>query len=283
MRLLFYRLISVFGPLVVRIFATAVSAGYFLLLPRRTLVSVRFYRAVFPKRSLFHHLRCTWLQYQSFARGFSERLELRREGGIHCESSGWEHLEDTAKRGGGVILMSHAGDWEVAARMLRKRRLRMMLYMGRKRTEEVERAQKDDLRAEDVQVVAVPEGGGSPLDMLDGLRFLQSGGFVSMTGDRVWSPARSVTVPFAGRRATLPDTPYLFAALARVPLFVFFSFRVGPRRYHIEITPPITVAQVPRRERPAAVMAAAEAYASLLEAAVRRHPTQWYHFEPFLE
>lgn len=283
MRLLFYRLISFFGPTIVRFFAALVSTGYFFLLPRRTLVSVRFYRALLPERSLVHHLRCTWLQYQSFARVFSERLELRREGRIRYESSGWEHLEEAAERGGGVILMSHAGDWEVAARLLRKRRLRMMLYMGRKSTEEVERAQKDALQAEDLQVVSVPEGGGSPLDMLDGLRFLQSGGFVSMTGDRVWSPSRSVTVPFVGHNATLPDTPYLFAALARVPLFVFFSFRVGPRRYRIEITPPITVAPVSRRERANAVATAAQAYASLLEAAIRRHPTQWYHFESFLE
>jgi predicted LPLAT superfamily acyltransferase len=37
-----------------------------------------------------------------------------------------------------------------------------------------------------------------------------------------------------------------------------------------------------RSQREAAMALAAQQYADLLEEAVRRHPFQWHHFQPFL-
>jgi lauroyl/myristoyl acyltransferase len=265
-------------------FAALISAGFFFFLPHRTWVSVRFYGLLYPDRSVWYLLYCTWRQYQSFARVFSERLELRNEDRITYTSKGWEHLEEAAANGsGGVILMSHAGSWEVAARLFRRNKLRMMLYMGVKNKEQVERLQKADLLAEDLKIVATPEGESSPMEMLEGLRFLKEGGFVSMAGDRVWNPHRIVPVSFLGKTAQLPDTPYLLAALSKTPLFIFYSFRTAPRKYHIQVSKPLLISPASRRERPAAVQACAGEYGRSLEEAVRSHPAQWYHFDRFTQ
>ena len=268
----------------ISLIAAIISAGYFFLLPARTWRCATFYRRVFPDRGRLYALLCTWRQFQSFARVFSERLELRKEGRIVYTSEGFEHLEEAATAGkGGVIVMSHAGNWEVAARLLRKQGIRMMLFMGVKLREEVEGQQKEDLRQEELAVVGVEQGSGARWEMLDALRFLRVGGFVSMTGDRVWSMDRTVTVPFLDRQTTLPEAPYLLAALAGCPIYIFFSFRTAPRTYHISITPPILLSKTPRRERPDVVRAAAADYADLLAEAVRKHPSQWCHFEPLPE
>jgi lauroyl/myristoyl acyltransferase len=279
--LFIYRFFSPFGTWMISLVAAIISAGYFLLLPARTWRCASFYRQVFPDRGWLYAFLCTWRQFQSFARVFSERLELRKEGRIKYTSEGFRHLEEAAlAKKGGVIVMSHAGNWEVAARLLRKQGIEMMLFMGVKPQEEVEGRQKEDLRQEELAVVGVEQGSGTRWEMLDALRFLRDGGFVSMTGDRIWSMDRTVTVPFLGRQTSLPDAPYLLAALAGCPVYIFFSFRTAPRTYHISITPPMLLPKTTRRERPGAVLDAATAYADLLGGAVRKHPSQWYHFEP---
>ena len=284
MRRLLYNALSFIGPWAVMIAAAVVSAGYFFLLPRRTAGCVRFYRAIFPDRSRLFHLACTWRQYQSFSQLFSERLELHREGRITYESEGIEHLEQAKREGtGGIILMSHLGSWEVAARLFQAYGHRMMLYMGLKRGEKLEGVQKKDIMEDGLKVIAVPEGGGSPFDMLEGLKFIRDGGFVSIAADRGGHEDRKVSIPFADRRIKLPTTPYLFSAISGAPMFVFFSYRIGRRRYRMDLSPPIQLRIARRKERSVVVAEAAKEYASMLEAAVRLHPEQWYHFDQVLE
>jgi lauroyl/myristoyl acyltransferase len=284
MRRVLYHLLGLFGPWAVTIVAAVVSATYFLIQPRRTRECVRFYQSLFPDRSLLFHIALTWRQYQSFSRLFSERLELRREGRITYESKGWDYLEEAARDGtGGVILMSHFGSWEAPASMFQARGLPMMLYMRQKAGEKLEGVQKEDIQKDGLRIVAVPEEGSSPFDILEGLNFIKGGGFVSLAADQGGQEDRKVSVPFAGKRIRLPDTPYLLSALSGVPLFVFFSYRIGRRRYRFEALPPVHLRRVPRRERRVVIVEAATEYASMLEAVVRRHPEQWYHFDPVLE
>ena len=283
---LFYSVISVFGPAVTAFFAALISAAYFFLLPRRTAIGVRFYKALFPNRRLWFYLWLTWRQYQGFARTFSERLLLNRRGksALKVQALGREYLEQAAASGeGGVILMSHAGSWEVAARTLKRTGIDMMLFMGRKAREQAEGVQKKDIQSEGFALKVTAENDSSPLDILDGLRFLKQGGFVSMAGDRVWRAERTVSVQFLGRPVRIPATPYLMAAIARVPGFVFFSVRIGRHSYRVECHPPIRLEYDSRQHRQAAIQQAAQAYADKLQGFVEKFPCQWYHFEPFLE
>jgi predicted LPLAT superfamily acyltransferase len=279
-----YRLIRRMGVWVVALFAWVISTFYFLLFPRRLRNSLRFYRALFPDRGPLSRLACSWRQYKSFASLFSERLAL--EGGREppFESEGWEHLEQAAAAGtGGIILTSHVGNWEVAARLFRRRKLRMMIYMGARRDEQVERIQKSELRAEQLEVVSVGDDGGSPLDGLQGLKFLKEGGFVAMAGDRLWQQEqRQVSVSFLGRQISIPQAPFAFAMVARAPLFICFAFKKRDGSYQISSTQPQHVRPASRGQRDEAIQQAAQSYASLLEEKIRCFPYQWYHFERFL-
>jgi predicted LPLAT superfamily acyltransferase len=268
------------------VMARGIAAGYFFLFPARVAASVRFYRAAFPEKGPWFHLRTTWQQFQSFTTVYLDRFLLHETGDIRYGFQGWETLETAVEQGtGGVLLMSHQGNWEVAAALMRRRRpdLKILLYMGMNEKEAIERVHRADAAAAGLRILAVEKDGGSPLDILEGVRFIREGGLVAMSGDRIWRPEqRAVAASLFGRRATLPEAPYLFALLAGAPIFVFFSHRSGPRRYHFRIADVISLPTASRRQRPASIRAAAQRYADLLAEEVRRHPQQWYHFGPFL-
>jgi predicted LPLAT superfamily acyltransferase len=174
----------------------------------------------------------------------------------------------------------------VAARLLKKTlpELKLLLFMGVKQQEQIEQLQKNTVRQSGIRIVGVDPSGGSPLEIVEGIRFLRGGGLVSLTGDRVWHRSqRTLVVRFLNHRVRLPAAPYVLALTAGVPLFVFFALRTGSRHYHFSASPPLVVSAAHRSQRDTAMLRAAQQYADLLEAAVRRHPFQWHHFAPFLE
>ena len=274
------------GLWVFALFAWIVSTGYFFLFPRRVGVGVRFYKALFPNKGWRYHLWYTWRQYHNFTDLFLDRVLLARSGAISFRSVGLEHLKEAAKTGkGGIILMSHMGSWEVAALLLKKELpgIKLLLYMGTKNKEQIEAMQKEGVIHAGIRIIALDKVGGSPFDIVEGIRFLQGGNFVSMTGDVIWNKdQRSVPVQLFGHEARLPETPHIFALLSGAPLFIFFSYRISKKTYRFSITKPIYVKTASRTKRKEAVRKSAQEYAEILEQAVRNHPLQWYHFEPFL-
>jgi predicted LPLAT superfamily acyltransferase len=277
------------GLWVFRVMAWFIASGYFLLFPGRMAVSVRFYRILFPSKRLWYHLWCAWRQYHHFTHVYLDRFLIFDEHDITITHEGWEHLEDAVNRKvGGIILMSHVGNWEIAAHMLKVQGrdnpgMKLLLYLGRKHKEQIERTQKESLVQSGVKIIAVEENGGSPADIVEGINFLKAGGLVSLTGDRLWrKDQRSIPVRFLGHEAFLPETPFVFALLSGAPLFIFFAYRTGKQIYRFQTLPPEYVRATDRRDRQESIIRAAQAYADHLEDTVQRHPFEWFHFEPFI-
>ncbi len=275
------------GPWVFRVFCWSIATGYFLFFPRRVAGSVRFYRALFPDKGRIAALGTTFLQYQQFTTVFFDRYRHLDLDQITYTSTGWDHLQQAAKnKTGGIILMSHLGNWEMAAHFLQEKieGAKILLYMGRKHREQVEKRQKDALKDTGVTIIAVDERESSPFVIVEGVNRLKAGEFVSLTGDRVWHPdQRTVTVDFLGHDIQLPIAPYILSLMANKPIYVFFSIRAGSERYHIHCAPPIRVDARDRAHRQEAITRSAQAYANLLADMARRYPCQWYHFTDFIK
>ena len=278
-----------FGSWIFLLIAWHVATGYFLFFPHRVAVSVRFYRRLFPDRGRCYPLWCAWRQYHHFVHLFLDRFLMMEDAALRTTYEGWEHLIAAVESGkGGIILMSHVGSWEIAAHFLKRYGhnhpgMKLLLYLGAKRREQIERRQKQGIERSGIRIIAVPEEGGSPMEIVEGLNFLREGGLVSLTGDRLWNrEQRAVTVRFAGGEARIPEIPYILALLSGAPLLIFFGYRTGGGAYHLVTKPPFYVVAASRAERSKAVTTAAQAYADLLAETVRAHPDEWYHFEPFL-
>jgi len=275
-----------FGPWIFTLVSRIIAAGYFFMFPRRAAESATFYEALFSDKSRLFHWVCAWRQYQNFTTVFMDRIRASGQDNIQFSSTGWQRFEDTLDKGrGAIVLMSHMGNWDVAANLMANSRkdLKLLLYMGAKAKEQIESVQKQELNAKGVRIVAVEPSAGSPLDVVEGIRFLKSGGVVSLTGDKLWHPdQRAVSVPFLGKSARIPEFPHVFALVSQAPLFVFFTFRTGAGKYRFMLSEPMYITCTSRADRSRAVTESARRYADMLELTLREHPYEWYHFDPFL-
>lgn len=290
MRQIFYKLLTTLsrflGPVFFSLVARLIAAGYYVGRPGRVAVSVRFYRALFPGCSRFFYLRCAWRQFQNFTTVFLDRYLMQQPEGVQFTIEGRAHLVQAVSQGqGGILLMSHMGNWEVGARLLRRNvpAVRLMLFMGQRAKDQIERLQKQDLAADGIRVVAVDQEGASPFDLVEAITFIRSGGVVSLTGDQVWRPdQRVVPVPFLGHSVDLPEAPHMLALMSGAPLFFFFAANAGPHRYRFTVSPPVWVRAADRGQRRAAILQSARAYAAAMVRQLHETPFEWYHFKPFL-
>jgi predicted LPLAT superfamily acyltransferase len=290
MQALFYKSLmlgsKLFGNWLFRLAAGTVAAGFFIFSPRRRAVGRRFYGALYPGKSHPQLNQCTFRQFQSFTHLFLDRYLQRQNDPLRYTFEGLDYIIEAHRRGeGAILLMSHMGSWEVAAHALKKRLtdLRLMLLMGIRQKEAIQKMQKESIRSDGITIVGIDQEGGSPFDIVEAVHFLRSGGLLSMAGDVVWrKDQRTITADLLGHRVQLPDAPYSLALVTGAPIIVFFAFRTDEGRYYIRAHEPIHVHAAFRRERPAAIQQAAQTYVNHMQDALRQHPYQWFHFDQFL-
>ena len=142
-----------------RIFSWFIATGYFFLFPVRVAHSLKFYRALFPERNFPYHF---------FASGgniinldvFLHHFLLQKNEWWIFTSDGWEHLEEAVKKKtGAIIVMSHVGNWELAAQMMNRKGFRSCFIWAQKHKEQIERMQKETLAQSGIRIVATSEEG----------------------------------------------------------------------------------------------------------------------------
>jgi len=266
-----------------RIFSWCIATGYFFLFPGRVRDSLRFYRALLPGRSFRHHLYCVWKQFHNFTGVYVHRFIPWAAEEAKFTREGWQHLDEAvAQKTGAIVVMSHIGNWELAAQKLQEKGLPVMLYLGAKHKEQIEKLQKEKLAEAGIRIVTTDEKEKSPFALLEGVGFLREGGIVSMAGDRLWGEQTWVEVDFLEHKVRLPDTPHLFALMSGAPLMTFFVHEKAPGHYHVQVSKGRKVAAASRAERKKTVQESAQAYADDLARFAAAHPFEWHHFEPFL-
>jgi predicted LPLAT superfamily acyltransferase len=272
------------GPWIFVGVSRTIAVGYFLF-SARVRESVRLYACLFPNESRWMARWRTFLQYQQFTTIHYDRFLDNLGRRTRLSSSGDELLERRIAQTGAILLMSHLGNWEIAARLLmeKRRNLQLLLYMGVKEQEGVERTQKEELQQSGVKIIGVDRESNVPFSAVEGIQVLRDGGLVSMAGDIVWrQDQRCLTVRFLNQQAQLPEAPFVFALVSGAPILVFFAFRIGTNHYRVTLSEPIFVRAETKADRSEALLKAAQRYADLLEEALRSHPLEWYHFDRFV-
>ncbi len=273
------------GGWFLRTVAYGITTGYFVFRPGRVRFGMGLYAALFPERGRLFHLYAVWRQFADFTAGYCDRLELERGGEIQITQEGSEHLRKAGDQGsGGILLVSHFGNLEIAARLFRKSGIPMLLLMGERDPRQVARQQREAMKRDGLDILVSSPQNGSPVDGLEALHVLRGGGLVAMAGDLAWqSRPRLVDVPFLGGTIRLPEAPHTIALLTGAPLFTLWVFRTGRGAYNVVVSKPRYVTAASGSERAAAIQRSVQLYASELEKALRTHPWQWHVFEPVLK
>jgi predicted LPLAT superfamily acyltransferase len=290
MQALFYKCLilgsKIFGTWLFRLAAGMVAGGYFIFSPKRRAVGRRFYKALYPGKSHQQLNYCTFRQFQSFTHLFLDRHLQRESDRLRYTFEGLDYIIGAQRREeGAILLMSHMGNWEVAAHALKERLtdMRLMLLMGIRQKEAIQKMQKESIRSDGITIVGIDQEGGSPFDIVEAVHFLRSGGLISMAGDVVWrEDQRTLTATLLGHRVQLPNAPYSLALVTGAPIIVFFAFRTGEGHYYIRAHEPIHVHAASRPERLAAIQQAAQTYVNHMQDALRQYPFEWFHFDEFL-
>jgi len=110
---------------------------------------------------------------------------------------------------------------------------------------------------------------------------LDRGAFVGMLADRTLGDEPVQAVTLLGTQARLPTGPMHVAALLRRPVIFMAGLYRGGNRYHIVFARIADFSTVDPAGRDAAVRAALDRYAALLDRCCRSDPYNWFNFFDF--
>jgi len=217
--------------------------------------------------ALLRHFAFYWVDLFRFGQLPPEQADALAR--IH----GFEHVERSYAAGkGAIILTAHYGIYELGSIVLGRGMPLSVVFVPDK-FGDVERFRATFRNLADVEAIAIePEASWSSLPVL---RALRAGRLVAMQGDRDFA-GPGIPADFFGERVRFPRGPFLVAMLTGAPIVPTFIRYAADYSFESSIHPPIEVASTGDRER--ALAAAVQQWASVLEAEVRAHPTQWFTF-----
>jgi KDO2-lipid IV(A) lauroyltransferase len=208
--------------------------------------------------------------FQNFAVCFTDLLTSNRGTEVQrllAETEGIEHLAAAERLGRGlVVVTAHLGNWELGGRLLAGTVTRPThVVVAPEQDPAVERFLRH--HGGPVRFISCT----SPMDVLPLVAALRRNEGVALQGDRALGSRGDRLLPFFGAPAPFPLGPFVLARAAGAPVLPAFCLLRRDRRYTIVIGEPWTV--------PAGGEAdALVRWVGVLEAMVRRHPTQWFNF-----
>ncbi|MHB8828867.1 MAG: lysophospholipid acyltransferase family protein [Syntrophales bacterium] len=271
-----------FGIWVVRLVAWIIATGYFFFTPHRVRTGLAFYQTVFNDKGLLFHLSCVWRQFHDQAQSHCDEIAFSFGGHFNYTNEGRVHIEEAVRTGkGGIIVISHIGNWGIAARILRRGGFKMMLIMGERDARLVAKKHREELENDGLKIlVSQPGDTDSLFTGIEALKFIREGGILCIAGDIGWTdPSSRLKAAFFDRHIFLPAGPHTLALVSGVPILTLFTFRLGRGNYRFQILPPRYVKAAAREKRNDAIQESAQIYASNLQDAVEQYPYQWHVFE----
>jgi predicted LPLAT superfamily acyltransferase len=217
----------------------------------------------------------------SFASTIHDRVYLLqgRDDLFEISIEGAEAVIPRLDRGEGILFLgAHLGSFEIiraAARHCPGLHVAMAMY-------------EDNARKINAMIRAVNPGLAPeiiPLGTLDSMLRIQArlaeGACVGVLADRTIGAEPLQRVCFLGDPAHFPTSPMRLAAILRRPVSLMVGLYRGANRYHVAFEELTDFSGMDRHGRDAAVRAAVERYAALLERRCRSDPYNWFNFFDF--
>ena len=198
--------------------------------------------------------------------GRSERLVAEIVGDDH-------YLAAKAHGRGVIVATAHTSGWYAAGPVLASVYDEdVIVVMQRERDEKAQEVQHRSRTELGMRVVHV---GDDPLAAMPLLAHLRKGGVVALQMDRVVGAQRARQVRLLGGSFQVPEGALLLAALSGAPIVLVVGRRLGFLRYEIAVSDSV---MLPRRPSPDELDRAAQHVADRIEAFVKSHPLDWFHF-----
>ena len=197
---------------------------------------------------------------------------------------GLEPLEALLDQGRGALLFgSHLGSFD-ALRVLARRRPGLQVRVVLDRSQNPVLTEIFDSLDPALAAAVIDGAAPGPAIALEIQHALQSGALVALLVDRAQVREETEAVPFMGRPARLPLSPWRLALALHAPVLLCFGLYRGGNRYDLHFEPfldPLVAPAPARGERAAWVRRQVAAYALRLEHHARGAAYNWFNFFDF--
>jgi KDO2-lipid IV(A) lauroyltransferase len=225
-------------------------------------------------RRMFHNFACYWADLFRFAQLPADRLQSLVVEESRASLDRLNALRDAKRKT--ILITAHLGNWELGSVLAGHAGLPLSVVYVPDAYPEAERL-RSFLRGRG-GVEEIPVRPEERLAALPVLRAFEKGRLIAVQGDRDWND-RGARAEFLGAEAAFPLGPFQLARMSGAELMPVFVAYAPDRRFEIEVGPPIEVEETDDRERDS--RRALHRWVGVLEAAVRRWPTQWYTYYDF--
>jgi predicted LPLAT superfamily acyltransferase len=197
--------------------------------------------------------------------------------------TGLEGLHRALDQGRGVLLLgSHLGSFEVL-RVLAQRRPDYMIRVVLDKGHNPAMTQLLDELNPEIAAGVIDAGQDGPSLMFEIQQAVQSGALVALLADRVHRGEHTADAPFLGSPARFPLSPWLVAAVLKVPVVFGFGLYRGGNRYDLVFETCSDGLDIPRQQRRTELAALIRGYAGRLEHHAHSAPFNWFNFYDFWE
>ncbi|HKI73299.1 MAG TPA: glycosyl transferase [Pseudomonadales bacterium] len=190
--------------------------------------------------------------------------------------------EFESNRAGGVIIVSHLGNFEVCSALasdLPHLKLTVLLYT--RHAEKFNQVLSQFGGKAEVEVMQVTEI--SPVTAMLLAQRVRAGEYIVIAGDRTppSGGGRVTSAHFLGRNASFPQGPFILAGLLKCPVYLMFCLKLQGQ-YHLYIEHFASRLKMDNRaSRQKALEEAVRKYARRLEHYCVMAPLQWFNFFPY--
>jgi predicted LPLAT superfamily acyltransferase len=220
-------------------------------------------------------------QFMSFASVIHDRIYLVNDQFdlFDIELHGHEVTREMQAQGRGLMLMgAHMGSFEVLRSLGRQQPgLRVAMAMYKENAQKINQLLSAINPKAELDVVAL----GQVDSMLQLHALFDANTIVGMMGDRALGDEATRRISFFGEDASFPLGPFRMAAILRRPVVFMVGLYRGGNRYEIHFEKLADFSNVAAGNRQAAMEAAMDRYAGLLEKYGAMAPHNWFNFFDF--
>jgi len=266
-----------FGRRVSRVILYCIAVYFFLFAPSARRSSNAYLRLALGRAPT---ARDRFLQILSFATTIHDRVYLinGQFEKFNISVDGEDKVLGHTGGRGALLLGAHMGSFEVMHSLGRTHgglRVTMAMY------EENARKISTILAAINPKLQPDIVSLGHIGAMLDIAARLEQGAFVGVLSDRTLGAESVQAVTLLGETANLPVGPMRAAAILRCPVYFMAGLYCGRNDYHVVFEKVADFSGMAGGARSAAVSAAIEKYAAMLDKYCRSYPYNWFNFFDF--
>jgi len=174
-----------------------------------------------------------------------------------------------------IVVNAHVGGWELSASQLEKVFKKKAYILGiNSEDENILRALEKDKKENAPELIAQNK---DKISTLNAYALLKKSSIVAMLGDRNFG-GRTGEVIFFGNKIQIPQSPFILAQKANVPIIQIHCMRVKSREYKMYVFDFSDLS-----EQGAGIEKYQQRYADNLEFIVKKYPYQWCNFYDFFE